>query len=98
MFGADKPLVLTLLDIPPMMGVLEGVVMELRDCAMPLVRDIIPTADPAVAFKDIDAAFLVGAMPRREGMERRDLLAANVKIFKDQARDNNDKMHGGNVI
>jgi len=69
-----------------MMGVLEGVVMEMMDCAMPLVRGVVPTADPAEAFKDIDAAFLVGAMPRKEGMERKDLLAANVKIFKVQGQ------------
>jgi malate dehydrogenase len=49
-----------------------------------LLREVIPTADPAVGFKDVDAAFLVGAMPRKEGMERKDLLAANVKIFKAQ--------------
>jgi len=83
-FGQDQPLYLHLLDIPMMMGVLDGVVMEMLDCALPLVRGIVPTADPAVAFKDIDAAFLVGAMPRKEGMERKDLLAANVKIFKIQ--------------
>ncbi|CRL03665.1 CLUMA_CG016438, isoform A [Clunio marinus] len=83
-FGKDQKLVLTLLDIPPMMGVLEGVVMELHDCAFPLLTEVIPTADPAVAFKDVSAAFLVGAMPRREGMERKDLLSANVKIFKVQ--------------
>jgi len=83
-FGQDQPLYLHLLDIPMMMGVLDGVVMEMLDCALPLVRGIVPTADPAVAFKDIDAAFLVGAMPRKEGMERKDLLAANVKIFKVQ--------------
>jgi len=83
-FGPDQPLYLHLLDIPVMMGVLEGVVMEMLDCALPLVRGIVPTADPAVAFKDIEAAFLVGAMPRKEGMERKDLLAANVKIFKVQ--------------
>lgn len=75
---------LILLDIPPMMGVLEGVVMELADCAFPLLTEVIPTADPAVGFKDVSAAFLVGAMPRREGMERKDLLASNVKIFKVQ--------------
>lgn len=69
-----------------MMGVLEGVVMELNDCAFPLLREIIPTADEKAAFTDIDAAFLVGAMPRREGMERKDLLAANVKIFKSQGK------------
>lgn len=83
-FGQDQPLYLHLLDIPVMMGVLDGVVMEILDCALPLVRGIVPTADPVVAFKDIDAAFLVGAMPRKEGMERKDLLAANVKIFKVQ--------------
>ncbi|XP_014089946.1 malate dehydrogenase, cytoplasmic [Bactrocera oleae] len=85
-FGKEQPLVLHLLDIPPMMGVLEGVVMELADCALPLVRQVIPTADPAVAFKDVSAAFLVGAMPRKEGMERKDLLSANVKIFKAQGQ------------
>merc|ERR1740128_490858 len=69
-----------------MMGVLNGVVMELQDCALPLLREVVPTADPAVGFKDVDAAFLVGAMPRREGMERKDLLAANVKIFKVQGQ------------
>ena len=79
-----QPLALHLLDIAPMMGVLNGVVMEIQDCAMPLVRETIATDDPNVAFKDIDAAFLVGAMPRKEGMERKDLLAANVKIFKVQ--------------
>jgi len=83
-FGENQPLILQLLDITPMMGVLNGVVMEINDCAMPLVRDIIATDDPKVAFKDVDAAFMVGAMPRKEGMERKDLLAANVKIFKAQ--------------
>lgn len=85
-FGDQQPLSLHLLDIEPMMGVLNGVVMELQDCALPLLREVIPTADPAVAFKDVDAAFLVGAMPRKEGMERKDLLAANVKIFKAQGQ------------
>ncbi|NXS44069.1 MDHC protein, partial [Balaeniceps rex] len=66
-FGKEQPLVLVLLDITPMMTVLEGVVMELQDCALPLLR-----------------AILVGSMPRREGMERKDLLKANVKIFKSQ--------------
>jgi len=85
-FGADQPLILHLLDIAPMMTSLGGVVMELQDCAFPLVRDVVATDDPNVAFKDIDAAFLVGAMPRKEGMERKDLLAANVKIFKVQGQ------------
>ena len=83
-FGEDQPLILHLLDIAPMMGVLNGVVMEIHDCAMPLVQDVVATDNPNEAFKDIDAAFLVGAMPRKEGMERKDLLAANVKIFKVQ--------------
>jgi malate dehydrogenase len=83
-FGKDQKLALLLLDITPMMGVLQGVVMELADCAFPLLTDVIATDDPAVGFKDVSVAFLVGAMPRREGMERKDLLSANVKIFKVQ--------------
>merc|ERR1719163_310368 len=83
-FGPDQPVILHLLDIAPMMGVLGGVCMEIDDCALPLVKGVVATDDPEVAFKDIDAAFMVGAMPRREGMERKDLLAANVKIFKAQ--------------
>lgn len=83
-FGPNQKLALHLLDIPPMMGVLEGVVMELADSALPLLSEVVPTADPAVAFKDVSVAFLVGAMPRKEGMERKDLLSANVKIFKAQ--------------
>lgn len=85
-FGQDQNLVLLLLDIPPMMGVLESVVMELTDCALPLIKEIVATADPAVAFKDVDAAFLVGSMPRKQGMERKDLLSANVTIFKAQGQ------------
>ncbi|XP_012253620.2 malate dehydrogenase, cytoplasmic isoform X2 [Athalia rosae] len=83
-FGPEQPINLRLLDIPPMMDVLQGVVMELEDLALSLLREVTPTADPAVAFKDAAAAFLVGAMPRKQGMERKDLLAANVKIFKVQ--------------
>lgn len=83
-FGREQKVILTLLDIEPMMGVLEGVVMELADCAFTLLTQVIPTADPADAFKDVSVAFLVGAMPRRQGMERKDLLSANVKIFKVQ--------------
>lgn len=83
-FGKNQKLILHLLDIPPMMDVLGGVVMELADCAFPLLAGVVPTADPAVAFKDVAAAFLVGAMPRKQGMERKDLLSANVKIFKVQ--------------
>jgi malate dehydrogenase len=92
-FGKDQKLILHLLDIPPMMDVLNGVVMELADCALPLLAGVVPTADPAVAFKDVSAAFLVGSMPRKQGMERKDLLSANVKIFKVQgeALDKNAK-------
>lgn len=83
-FGPDQPVFLHLLDITPMMGVLEGVVMELADCALPLLAGVLPTANPEEAFKDVAAAFLVGSMPRKEGMERKDLLAANIRIFKEQ--------------
>nr|AUW34341.1 cytosolic malate dehydrogenase [Haliotis diversicolor] len=83
-FGTNQPLDLLLLDIKPMEGVLNGVVMELQDCALPLLNSVTPTCDESVAFKDIDVACLVGSMPRGEGMERKDLLAANVKIFKTQ--------------
>jgi len=90
-FGKEQTLELLLLDIPPMMPVLEGVVMELQDCAIPLVKNIIATADVNVAFENVDAAFMVGAMPRKEGMERKDLLKANVKIFKVQGEALNEK-------
>ncbi|XP_068088468.1 malate dehydrogenase, cytoplasmic [Hyperolius riggenbachi] len=83
-FGKDQPLALVLLDITPMMGVLGGVVMELQDCALPLLTEVVATDKEEVAFKDLDFAILVGSMPRREGMERKDLLKANVKIFKSQ--------------
>uniref|UniRef100_A0A4W5LHB2 Malate dehydrogenase, cytoplasmic n=1 Tax=Hucho hucho TaxID=62062 RepID=A0A4W5LHB2_9TELE len=83
-FGKDQPITLILLDITPMLPVLGGVVMELQDCALPLLREVIPTDKEEVAFKDLDAAILVGSMPRREGMERKDLLKANVAIFKSQ--------------
>lgn len=85
-FGADQPIILHLLDIPMMLGVLNGVVMELVDCAFPLLKEIVATDKEQEAFAAIDVAFLVGSMPRKEGMERKDLLAANVKIFKSQGR------------
>lgn len=83
-FGANQPIALLLLDIEQMMTVLDGVVMEMTDCALPLLTEIVATSKLETAFKDIDVAILVGAMPRREGMERADLLKANVKIFKTQ--------------
>jgi len=85
-FGAEQPIKLHLLDIEVMQGVVEGVAMELTDCALPLLTGVVCTHDTTVAFKNIDAACLVGAMPRREGMERKDLLRANVKIFKAQGQ------------
>ncbi|XP_068182788.1 malate dehydrogenase, cytoplasmic-like [Antennarius striatus] len=83
-FGKDQPIILVLLDIPPMMPVLDGVVMELQDCALPLLTDVILTNQEDVAFRDLDIAILVGSMPRKEGMERKDLLKANGRIFKSQ--------------
>merc|ERR1712212_228085 len=85
-FGLNQPLILTLLDIQPMLPVLNGVVMELQDCAFPLLQSVLPTADANKAFTDIDVAILVGAMPRKEGMERKDLLKANAKIFVAQGK------------
>ncbi|KAL7991340.1 hypothetical protein Chor_015596 [Crotalus horridus] len=85
-FGTEQPLILVLLDITPMMTVLDGVLMELQDCALPLLREVIATDKEDVAFKDLDVAILVGSMPRKEGMERKDLLKANVKIFKSQGK------------
>jgi len=90
MLGTDQPVILQLLEIPPAMGALEGVVMELNDCAFPLVQDIIISDDPNVAFKDADFAYLVGARPRGPGMERADLLTANAQIFSVQGKALND--------
>lgn len=84
MLGKDQPVILQLLEITPALKALKGVVMELRDCAFPLLADVVETDDPKVAFKDVDYALLVGAMPRKAGMERGDLLGANGGIFKPQ--------------
>jgi len=84
MFGFDQPVILHLLDIPQCMEALGGVVMELEDSALPLLHGVVPTADLKEAFLDIDYAIFVGAMPRKEGMERADLLKANAGIFKTQ--------------
>jgi len=86
MLGPDQPVVLQLLEIPPAMDALNGVVMELNDCAFPLVAGIVATDDPNVAFKDTDYAILVGARPRGPGMERSDLLMANAQIFSVQGK------------
>lgn len=89
-FGADQPVILHMLDIPIAETALNGVVLELQDCAFPLLAGTVATTDIKEAFTDIDIAILVGAMPRREGMERKDLLAANAKIFKQQGAALND--------
>ena len=86
MLGRDQPMVLRLLDIAAAQKALTGVVMEVLDCAFPLVQDIVITDDPNVAFQDADYALLVGARPRGPGMERSDLLAANGGIFKVQGK------------
>ncbi len=90
MLGMDQPVILQLLEIPPAMKALEGVVMELNDCAFPLVAGIVATDDPNVAFKDVDFALLVGSRPRGPGMERSDLLKANGAIFTVQGKALND--------
>lgn len=86
MLGPDQPLILQLLEITPALGALEGVVMELRDCAFPLLEDVIITDEAKTAFHDADFALLVGARPRGPGMERGDLLQANATIFSAQGK------------
>ena len=86
MLGKDQPVILQLLEIPQAQRALEGVIMELEDCAFPLLAGIVATDDPRVAFKDADYALLVGAAPRKAGMERRDLLEMNGRIFTEQGR------------
>ncbi|MBN1377979.1 MAG: malate dehydrogenase [Gammaproteobacteria bacterium] len=86
MLGKDQPVILQLLEIPPAMNSLQGVVMELNDCAFPLLRGVVATDNPEVAFKEIDYALLVGARPRGPGMERADLLKGNAAIFSVQGK------------
>ena len=90
MLGDDQPVILHLLEIPPAMQAVQGVVMELEDCAFPLLQGIVATDDANVAFKDADFALLVGAMPRGPGMERSDLLKKNAEIFSVQGKAIND--------
>ncbi len=90
MLGKDQPVILQLLDITPAMAAVNGVVMELDDCAFPLLAGVVVTDDPKVAFKDADYALLVGARPRSKGMERKDLLEANGAIFTVQGKALND--------
>jgi malate dehydrogenase len=86
MLGDDQPVILHLLDITPAMDALQGVRMELEDCAFPLLAGVVCTDDPNVGFKDADYALLVGARPRGPGMERKDLLEANAAIFSVQGK------------
>ncbi len=90
MLGADQPVILQLLEIPPALPALQGVVMELNDCAFSTLAGIVATDDPDVAFKDSEYALLVGARPRGPGMERNDLLEANAQIFSVQGKAMND--------
>ena len=84
MLGPDQPVILQMLEITPALPALRGVAMELEDCAFPLLAGMVETDDPDTAFGDVDVALLVGAMPRKDGMERADLLSANGGIFKPQ--------------
>jgi malate dehydrogenase len=88
MLGKDQPVILQMLEIPDEKAqkALKGVMMELDDCAFPLLHGMVPASDPMVAFKDVDVALLVGARPRGPGMERKDLLEANGKIFAPQGK------------
>ena len=86
MLGDDQPVVLQLLEVPQAVGALDGVRMELEDCAFPLLAGVVGTDDPNRAFEGADYGLLVGAMPRKEGMERSDLLEANGKIFTVQGK------------
>src|ERR1700757_1232528 len=86
MFGPDQPVALSLIEIPNALGALDGVVMELHDCAFPLLKSITPTADLDEGFRDVNWALLVGSVPRKAGMERKDLLGINGKIFIGQGQ------------
>ena len=86
MLGADQPINLNLLEIPAASAAVQGVVMELNDCAFPTLEKVTATSDAAVAFKDCNFAMLVGARPRGPGMERKDLLLENAKIFSAQGK------------
>ena len=90
MLGIDQPVILQLLEIPQALDALNGVVMELDDCAFPTLAGVVATDDPNVAFRDADYALLVGARPRGPGMERKDLLEANAAIFSVQGKAMND--------
>ena len=86
MFGPDQPVALNLIEIPPALDSLKGVVMELDDCAFPLLKDVVATTDLEEGFKDVNWAILVGSVPRKDGMERADLLGINGKVFTGQGK------------
>jgi malate dehydrogenase len=86
MLGPDQPVELYLIEIPPVLPALEGVVMELEDCAFPLLQRMVPTADLDEGFRGVNWALLVGSIPRKQGMERKDLLGINGKIFTGQGQ------------
>jgi malate dehydrogenase len=86
MFGPDQPVILHLIEIEPALGALQGVVMELDDCAFPLLKGIVPTANLDEGFRGVNWALLVGSIPRKQGMERKDLLGINGKIFIGQGQ------------
>jgi malate dehydrogenase len=86
MLGHEQPIILQLLDLPQAQQMLRGVMMELEDCAFPLLQQIIITEDPKIAFKDTEIALLIGARPRSKGMERKDLIEANGAIFSEQGK------------
>ena len=94
MFGPDQPVILRLLEIPQALSPLNGVGMELEDCALPLLHDVVLTDDPAIGFRDTDYAILIGAKPRSKGMERKDLITENAKIFSAQGKAINDQASG----
>ena len=95
MLGEDQPVILQLLDITPALEALNGVKMELEDCAFPLLYNVVCTDNPDVGFKDSDYALLVGARPRGPGMERKDLLEANAEIFSVQGKAINEVANRG---
>jgi len=86
LFGPDQPIILHLLEIPSGLNALKGVVMELEDCAFPTLKGVVDTSDPAEGFKDANWVLLIGSVPRKEGMERKDLLTINGKIFVGQGQ------------
>lgn len=86
MFGPNQPVALNLIEIPPALDALKGVVMELDDCAFPLLKDVVATTDLEEGFKDVNWALLVGSVPRKDGMERADLLGINGKVFTGQGQ------------